>query len=669
VKTKSMLAAFVAAVFGTMMFAAPAMAGGSYGHHYPPPTCTPSDAYDDPDILVSEAYDDPPILVHEAYTDPDVTVIDVEAVDKWYSWTGGPSDTHPAPPAGSWQVDNGNHNGFDQSPGLLQRDKGNSGESDWFYHVVIAEQSHVVPGEHHDAVYAPGDHHDAVYTPGAHHDAVVCPPPGDTPVPAVFNVEPVPATCDSEGSFDTSVFPIDREGYTLNVDRPFDGPGDYTITATAKPGFVLTGEVSRVVTVEGILTDGCGEPPACVDGQLPVWYVWTGGPQASAPAPDADGWHATSANPGGMHAFSERGEGIYNVSHGNSGKSSWFKWVLEDSEDCMMPREVTPTNPVADDQCGTENDTYLLPEDSADITYAMGEDGSITATLTSDDVVFGSVPEGWASTDDAAALVWVGFSEDFTDEPCVGTPTGIPFSVTPEPASCDAAGSFDAASLGGAFNEETGQWEFENVDAEVLFDNPEDGDVTINLFAHEGFVIEATPEQLADGWFVEAGGARASLTITLEQRLTVNPETGLPCQFSAPIETAPQIVQIDACGVLNDGWDTVNEVGITYTQEGSVITATADEGYVLIASNGWTGSDGVTATLDLEAVFVWNDAPCTTTTTPGVTPVNNVLAVTTPSQARTLAATGSNGILGLGALAALLLVMGGSAAAVAARRK
>lgn len=78
----------------------------------------------------------------------DETVVDAAAVDLWYSWTGGPSDDH-AFPGEDWQVDNGNHNGFDQSPGLLQRDKGKSGQSDWFYHQVIAEQSRIV---HHDAV-------------------------------------------------------------------------------------------------------------------------------------------------------------------------------------------------------------------------------------------------------------------------------------------------------------------------------------------------------------------------------------------------------------------------------------------------------------------------------------------------------------------------------------
>lgn len=115
--------------------------------------CVPSDGIAAYDETTAEAYDE--------------TVIDIAAVDLWYSWTGGPSDDHAFPGA-DWQVDQGNHNGFDQSPGLLQRDKGNSGQSDWFYHVVIAEASHIV---HHDAVIV---HHDAV-------PPVICDPdyPGD----------------------------------------------------------------------------------------------------------------------------------------------------------------------------------------------------------------------------------------------------------------------------------------------------------------------------------------------------------------------------------------------------------------------------------------------------------------------------------------------------------
>lgn len=78
------------------------------------------------------------------------------------------------------------------------------------------------------------------------------PEPEPVVVTALFDVEPTDPGCDVAGSFDTSVFPIVRERYTLTVDRAFDGPGEYTITATPTgEGTVLSGPVSKVVTVLG----------------------------------------------------------------------------------------------------------------------------------------------------------------------------------------------------------------------------------------------------------------------------------------------------------------------------------------------------------------------------------------------------------------------------------
>jgi len=145
--------------------------------------CVPSAgtaAYDDPPVLVHEAYDDPQILVHEAYNDPDTTVEDVAAHWQRYSWTGGPhtSDDAPGFPSGDWQANTQSDPHGIGHAGAYFRSNGNSGNGDWFYLEWVDAVTHVVPGAHHDAVYAPGDHHDAVYTPGAHHDAipaVTCP--------------------------------------------------------------------------------------------------------------------------------------------------------------------------------------------------------------------------------------------------------------------------------------------------------------------------------------------------------------------------------------------------------------------------------------------------------------------------------------------------------------
>jgi hypothetical protein len=92
------------------------------------------------------------------------------------------------------------------------------------------------------------------------------------PVAVLFDVAPTDPTCEADGSLDTSLFPIVREGYTLTVDRAFDGPGDYVITATAADGFFFSGDGDpfvRSVTV----TVGERLPAAeCRVGGLTIGY-------------------------------------------------------------------------------------------------------------------------------------------------------------------------------------------------------------------------------------------------------------------------------------------------------------------------------------------------------------------------------------------------------------
>lgn len=173
----------VLAVAAMALVAAPAAASATE-------TCIPQDAVAPYDEVVSEAYDE--------------IVVDSAAVDLWYSWTGGPSEEH-AFPGPDWQVDQGEHNGFDQAPGLLQRDKGESGESDWFYHEVIAEVSHVV---HHDAVIV---HHEGI-------PAVVCPP--DEPT----TQQPTCTTVTGEVVVnDDGVLEVDGDWDTESISLPFSG--------------------------------------------------------------------------------------------------------------------------------------------------------------------------------------------------------------------------------------------------------------------------------------------------------------------------------------------------------------------------------------------------------------------------------------------------------------
>lgn len=179
-KVTAALAAFALAGAGIFGIASAASATSQ--------DCVPSAAvaaYDE--VVVDTQASDEVVVDVAAY---DETVVDSVATNQWYSWTGGPSDNH-AFPSDNWQADNGNHNGFPQDVGLYQRDKGQSGQSDWFYHNVVAEISHVV---HHEAV-THVVHHDAV-THTVHHDAipeVKCETPTPTPTePPVVTPTPTP---------------------------------------------------------------------------------------------------------------------------------------------------------------------------------------------------------------------------------------------------------------------------------------------------------------------------------------------------------------------------------------------------------------------------------------------------------------------------------------------
>lgn len=116
---------------------------------------------------------------------------------------------------------------------------------------------------------------------------------GDCTLPATaeFNFVPSDPTCESYGVLDTSVFPFDGDGYVITVDRPFDGPSTYILTATADEGYFFTGEGDpyvRTVEIEVLdhlsgpecylhvtaVFDITPTPPTCdADGSLPTFPI------------------------------------------------------------------------------------------------------------------------------------------------------------------------------------------------------------------------------------------------------------------------------------------------------------------------------------------------------------------------------------------------------------
>ncbi|WP_188110490.1 hypothetical protein [Aeromicrobium ginsengisoli] len=94
-----------------------------------------------------------------------------------------------------------------------------------------------------------------------------------------------PATCDADGSL---VLPeTDNVSYT--VEPEFDGPGDYTVTASVtSDDFVLVGKTEFDITVGGKLSsEECTEPEEedvllPDTGGLPLWILLIAGPMTAA---------------------------------------------------------------------------------------------------------------------------------------------------------------------------------------------------------------------------------------------------------------------------------------------------------------------------------------------------------------------------------------------------
>lgn len=70
----------------------------------------------------------------------------------------------------------------------------------------------------------------------------------DEPVTVVWDLEPVAPTCKDDGKLPDLP---EQAGVTFAWDREFDGPGEYTVTATAEEGYVIVGDDSKTITVEG----------------------------------------------------------------------------------------------------------------------------------------------------------------------------------------------------------------------------------------------------------------------------------------------------------------------------------------------------------------------------------------------------------------------------------
>ena len=498
------------------------------------------------DVAGTAAWDEQVIDVpeHNVHHDAVTHIVHHDAVTvagHWWNWSPnkdqGPFDgppSFPTDPRGTWEGDHAVGGPIPDAEGTYQT--GEAGNADWFHRGprIVTEPASdevVVDEEAWDETIP------ATYKT-VHHDAVAA-------VPGVCDVWVTWATDtwapDANDANDVAwpqhfvsfgqVSPTECET-TYQQDRYVGSRA--AIEAVIGDGTLagLPPEDSGIVTEWAFVsTDTCGtEEPPCEAVDTPVWHVWTGGPIESdeGPAADADGWNANSGMPqSANHLFSNHEAGVpYFVSHGNSGNGDWFLWTLEDCPDnpTLLPASVSWNGvDVCADPDGSGDLTvvgaHLVAATWNDQDYTeIGDlsdfhDGHYDATSEGHFVLTYEADDGYTFGDSSGVL-------DFTvthATDCGPQAVGIPFSVTPTQATCAAPGSFDAAALGGVYNEESGRWEFENVNVEVIFDGDE---VTLNVFAHEGYVIDPALLDPEAGWFVEEGGARASLTITLEPQNT-----------------------------------------------------------------------------------------------------------------------------------------------------
>lgn len=306
------------------------------------------------------------------------------------------------------------------------------------------------------------------------------------------------------------------------------------------------------------------------------------------------------------------------------------------------------------DLCGTENDRYQLPLSSAGVTYTLGVDGSIVATIADGYVVL-HVPSGWTANPDGTFTY--AFDEgDFTNVPCVPVPAQFNAPVTPP--DCDSPGSFS-------------------------FGTDPTPNVALSISpAYTGPGTYTLTATALNGTEFEGGGTMRTRIIVVEGPIGFqSTDPNAPCYRAEqpPIQVmlaTPTIT--DVCGTENDSAELPASVtGVTYAwldEEDDTeldIIAVFDEGYVPASlPAGWVATDEDGVYLFVQPDFT--DVACPVVT-PGGTPAGvtpGTTPTTTMSSPSGLAVTGGGGvspIVPIGAAVALLL--GITAAVYASMRR
>jgi hypothetical protein len=485
--------------------------------------CIPSEGVAAYDETITEAFDE--------------IIVDSAAIDLWYSWTGGPSDAH-AFPGLDWQVDQGNHNGFDQTPGLLQRDKGNSGESDWFYHQVVAAVTHPV---HHDAVIV---HHDAVPPVTCGDDEPVvqvglyCYDKLDASLPASWENSGVQTLVAVKAGTEDwtlaeklalcfipeeSCDPVSSGSQTdwVSTDEEFTFP-DHILYPTDNIGWPPIYNAVHTDLSPALSEEGCEpvvEPEYCVaDGD---WY--TEGDD-SAPAETADGLVFTGGSGnavGYRHAVTGNLQGLDTINYTASGDLDLFyiRIVLDSTEDGGWAYDsltVISEGPVNGSSIASSNKRGF-------VTHTLDE---WAALLPNSDITsIGFHLDSGASADKSVTLVLFEgncLEGEFGYPETVGFPAQ--FSADPDIPTCDTDG---VAPLLGEYPNVT-------ITSDRPFDGP--GEYTITVTPNGDFILTDIPES----WTVNPdGSASRVIDILPATGVTQSEDPEAACYAAPPISDPP----------------------------------------------------------------------------------------------------------------------------------
>ena len=510
------------------------------------------------DVAGTDAWDEQVIDVPEHVVHHDAVTV----AGHWWNWSPnkdqGPFDgppSFPTDPRGTWEGDHANGGPIPDAEGTYQT--GEAGNADWFHRGprIVTEPASdevVVDEEAWDETIP------ATYKT-VHHDAVAA-------VPGVCDVWVTWATDtwapDANDANDVAwpqhfvsfgqVSPTECET-TYQQDRYVGSRA--AIEAVIGDGTLagLPPEDSGIVTEWAFVsTDTCGtEEPPCEAVDTPVWHVWTGGPIESdeGPAADADGWNANSGMPqSANHLFSNHEAGVpYFVSHGNSGNGDWFLWTLEDCPDnpTLLPASVSWNGvDVCADPDGSGDLTvvgaHLVAATWNDQDYTeIGDlsdfhDGHYDATSEGHFVLTYEADDGYTFGDGDGVLEFT-VKHKTADECTSVYPVPTLFNAAPEPASCLAAGSFDAAALGGELisdEEGTQTYAFEHI---TLWVTVTGNHVHLAIAANDGFTLEGLDTDL---WTVTAGATHA------ERDITIDPKNTNPVACPQDVDDEEPVVEI-----------------------------------------------------------------------------------------------------------------------------